>query len=512
MPEDRHSKPRRLQRIARRISFFISLALLAVPLIPFGEHLRGKWALAAIDRKHRAEQRSWQTAAVATTNLADAPIVIELSNALAGFTESLPDFPLRTTYVAPGEVRPVANLNRFVISEWAGGSRRRATTNSWRDLERAVTTNRAALNRLREYVLASDDSVRANHFRQGNAMPVTLASMKPRAGWWLSARCLTTLHAGHADGAVDDIVALIGLAELGREDPAVQSGRRHLLGRAQWLTWETIHSSGVQESSLMTLQAAWSRISCIEATVSESQSEWIRGRQTLRDLRDPDSASTRTLLGQLQPSTNDPWFDRVVGEAVLPYLLTAWAYTFGEQTEAHFAREAGVLLNTLEQGIAERSAQPWKHANDLLEQERRDAGLYSSLRIGGSHLLLQLVRLESAWELQAAIEMTRAAIALERFRVRTGRYPAALPELTPLFLSAPPNDWMSGQPLKYRTDGGKTFVLYSVGWDGLDQGGDPGLRNASRSFASMWSSRDAVWPRPATKEAITKWEQRRLAK
>jgi hypothetical protein len=64
------------------------------------------------------------------------------------------------------------------------------------------------------------------------------------------------------------------------------------------------------------------------------------------------------------------------------------------------------------------------------------------------------------------------ACALERYRLAHGEYPGTLDALVPQFIEKLPHDIIGGQPLKYRRmDDGK-FLLYSVGWDGKDDGGD----------------------------------------
>jgi len=46
-----------------------------------------------------------------------------------------------------------------------------------------------------------------------------------------------------------------------------------------------------------------------------------------------------------------------------------------------------------------------------------------------------------------------------------------------------------------------TFVLYSIGDDGVDDGGDPASRTSTRSVG--WDrGRDYVWPAPASEEEI----------
>jgi hypothetical protein len=73
---------------------------------------------------------------------------------------------------------------------------------------------------------------------------------------------------------------------------------------------------------------------------------------------------------------------------------------------------------------------------------------------------------------QSQVDLARVACALERYRLAQGSYPETLDALAPQFIGKIPNDVINGQPLHYRrTEGGK-FVLYSVGWDEKDDGGN----------------------------------------
>jgi hypothetical protein len=74
-------------------------------------------------------------------------------------------------------------------------------------------------------------------------------------------------------------------------------------------------------------------------------------------------------------------------------------------------------------------------------------------------------------EAQTGLNEVCAACALERYRLAEKHYPGTLDELTPRFAPALPKDIINGQSLKYRRlDSGK-FILYSVGWNGTDEGG-----------------------------------------
>jgi len=91
---------------------------------------------------------------------------------------------------------------------------------------------------------------------------------------------------------------------------------------------------------------------------------------------------------------------------------------------------------------------------------------------------------------QGQVDLARTACALERYRLVHGRYPATLDELTSQFISILPNDLINGQPLHYRrTDDGK-FVLYSIGWDEKDDGGQVIL---SKDGRATWEKGDWVW-------------------
>ena len=64
------------------------------------------------------------------------------------------------------------------------------------------------------------------------------------------------------------------------------------------------------------------------------------------------------------------------------------------------------------------------------------------------------------------------ALAANRFHAAHGRWPAELGELVPDFIAALPDDPFGRGPLLYRADGGGGWIIYSVGPNGVDDGGD----------------------------------------
>jgi hypothetical protein len=94
---------------------------------------------------------------------------------------------------------------------------------------------------------------------------------------------------------------------------------------------------------------------------------------------------------------------------------------------------------------------------------------------------------------QNAINMSHLACALERYRLAHNEYPETLDVLAPQFIAQIPHDVIGGKPLHYsRKDGGK-FLLYSIGWNEADDGGQIGL---SKYDYTDTTKGDWVWPNP----------------
>jgi hypothetical protein len=95
---------------------------------------------------------------------------------------------------------------------------------------------------------------------------------------------------------------------------------------------------------------------------------------------------------------------------------------------------------------------------------------------------------------QTGLDLALIACALERHRLQSGHYPDALNALTPRWVAKIPPDVITGQPLKYRVTEAGRFLLYSVGWNGSDEGGVPGVTGQKQRFDPKKG--DWVWRYP----------------
>jgi hypothetical protein len=86
---------------------------------------------------------------------------------------------------------------------------------------------------------------------------------------------------------------------------------------------------------------------------------------------------------------------------------------------------------------------------------------------------------------QTRANQVLVALALERYRMAHGAYPDTLDALKPRFIATIPHDIIGGHPLHFHRADDGAFALYSVGWNGRDDGG---LRGRSDE------DNDWVWP------------------
>ncbi len=87
------------------------------------------------------------------------------------------------------------------------------------------------------------------------------------------------------------------------------------------------------------------------------------------------------------------------------------------------------------------------------------------------------------------------ACALERYRLAQGGYPAALENLVPVYMKALPHDIINGEPYHYQLRPDGKYLLYSIGWNLVDDGGtvvyEKDSPNRREARQGDWS-----WPVP----------------
>ncbi len=94
---------------------------------------------------------------------------------------------------------------------------------------------------------------------------------------------------------------------------------------------------------------------------------------------------------------------------------------------------------------------------------------------------------------QVQLDEDRIVCALERYHLAHAAYPATLDALVPTCIDELPHDIMNGEPYHYRLNPDGTFLLYSVGWNQIDDGGKFAFTpNSTKSID--FTQGDWVWP------------------
>ncbi|MBI5802294.1 MAG: hypothetical protein HZA92_16410 [Verrucomicrobia bacterium] len=133
---------------------------------------------------------------------------------------------------------------------------------------------------------------------------------------------------------------------------------------------------------------------------------------------------------------------------------------------------------------------------DELQREHRPSKAILSHRWISNRLLPALGKaMHRACQAQGFAQLAITACALERHWLARGSYPESLGALAPEFAKQLPLDPMSGQPFHYERTADGRFRLWSVGWNGKDDGGAVGLREPAKKELDFEKG-DWVWPVP----------------
>ncbi|HVM50173.1 MAG TPA: hypothetical protein VMU04_19245 [Candidatus Acidoferrum sp.] len=315
---------------------------------------------------------------------------------------------------------------------------------------------------------------------------------------WLAGAAENDLHQRRLNDALQNLQALAALARMERQEPILvaQMVRVSVANLGLAATWEALQAPGWTEPQLEQLQRSWAQLDLLDAAERGFVGERVGGLQIAGMMRHSEGSHVFALLsGAPRPPRSKATTDDIVGEyLVLPVYKLFW-----------LDRDELFYLRNMEESITAmrllKAGRPWPEVAQRLDQITSNVNAIArspgKFRYIFSIIVLPNYQKASQMGARAEVElqMTQAAIALKRFQLRHGCLPPSLDALVPEFLPAVPFDCMAGRPLRYHTTPDGAYVLYSVGEDGVDDGGDATL--AAGMPNGMWTSRDAVWPRPA---------------
>ena len=374
-------------------------------------------------------------------------------------------------------------------------------TNTWEDLEKELAAEKDDLD---SFQSLTNHPILDFNLDYGEGYPILrhLARIKHAADW-LSAAALYDLHERRTAEACAEVHTILAIAKGQTEEPLSisQQVRDAVASVAAQVTWEILQDPNVSESDLASLQQDLESIEFVGAAKQAFLAERVINlRATEHYLQNPSNL-WRGVNG------NDEQIDR----KICKYLWQEfWAYSDEKrmmqlyqvladamrmaETNHSFQTEQGFVRTNFNRLGFEGPFMP--EGTFRIDIDPIDTRWLSSENAFDSFSLLKRTMI-----FETARNLTIVAIALKRYELQNHQLPSTLNDLTPLFLKMCLLDYMNGEPLHYQKNSDGTYLLYSVGENGVDDGGKP---SSHKWWEFYWfaHTNDLVWPQPATEAEI----------
>ncbi|HLZ53437.1 MAG TPA: hypothetical protein VKS19_03065 [Verrucomicrobiae bacterium] len=504
-----------------RLKIFIAagIVLVVAILVPVIHHYQLRAATGAYIAQLKAQGEPMELAQVipppvpAEQNSADT-----LRKAAALFDA---DQSLLETNQADG--MRMAAPGKAMICWWQPDVRDYDSTNSWDDVKTAVARNEKSFALLQQIIVRPNFDFQIKYENGVAGLDFTnfcLAASK-RAALRLETAAISDLHRSDTASAVKNLRAMLSLVKAMRDERLVicELVRIAIANIALTVNWEVLQSTNITEERLAELQNDWARLDFVRSEENALEMERVIGEITLGKWRSSNSPllqqfdlarSARESMGL--PNKNDhPWDKAEMGMEVF-----LWRYWWSYPDELRALRGYEVLMNTMRLADTNGSFQDALSSQDtaldrlgISKLNNSFDSLFSGETDFHSMLSESIVTLagvaRKVMRVEAAKQIVMTVIALKRYRLKYGNYPPNLNSLVPEFVPAIPLDPVDGQPLRYRPNADGTFLLYSVGENGKDDGGNPALEQGAEWRSDYWQNPyalDWVWPQPATPQEI----------
>jgi hypothetical protein len=505
-----------------KIVIVILLILFVLPVVfLLCERLRGQVSLARYKRVLIAKGEKLTVHDLTLPSLRGengAPEILEATKDLKEGIILPKHCPPRMKLTPPGRAIICFQEEEWV-DEWVEGK----VTNRWDQLAADLEANAATLGRIRA---ALEKPVMDNKldFSLGFRMLIPHLAPAKSLTWWFGARCQLALHEGRTRDALGDLLAQIQLPRLLAEDRVAISEllRIAIAAVARTDTWEALQAEGWTDEDLARVQQAWASHSFAAALARSLEGELVYGDSSFEMLRKSNEETIAALYGleEYLPAADSErsLWERTLqnlpgGEAVAEFLkkqvyCRVWRFAWLDQDERRYLEFMQRLLAIARSGTTNDSFVALEPAINRLHEDLACKNLYDKLRYPtpDSPLVLSGV-INKAMRAETERSLVICAIVLKRYSLRHGTLPASLDALVPEFVSSVPIDYMDGKPLKYHLNAGGAFVLYSVGADGKDDGGDATLLPDKTNLRKLWDRKDCVWPSPALPDEIAAYRK-----
>lgn len=397
---------------------------------------------------------------------------------------------------------------------------------SWDDFRQFADAQRTQADAACQAILSGPIAFNLDA-RAGNYMLLPHLVVLRNLALLLCGRTILTLHDGDQAVAWTNLLAATRLVTAWQPEPAKVSNRTrfdntHLIYD---LTWQALQTNHWPDNELAQLQAEWEsanfltnlpEISAFQCASDMKMFAYDKARELgpayrprifprpsfsdfLQEaIRDPYSVWLQ-MQSQWRRSQHSPGGLNNDEESLLLFYHDRWTEV-RKAVNTPTWKQMRSLPGVMEEPVFQPKHLQWGQLENLLNQRRMRMGL--DARLEGYSFL------ERAAKAEAERRVVITAIALERYHNKNGHYPQTLSELAPGFLQTVPTDFMDGQPLRYRLSTDGQYLLYSVGLDCVDNGGN--LQTNANNVDFYYYGRreqpsrgyDIVWPYPASADQV----------
>ena len=382
--------------------------------------------------------------------------------------------------------------NRVVVV-WEQDSLRRQSPSwqdgsyelTWEDFREVINENQSQIDSACAAILSGPIQFNLDA-SAGNYMLLPHLALLKNLTQTLEDRAMVALHDGSREAAWTNLMAATRLVTAWNPEPTrvshqVRFGDAKLVFNT---TWQVLQTNGWTDDQLERLQHEW------ESADFLSRLPEIQAFQRASDVR---------MLEQDEPALQTPEEERYEEEERLLLFYRDREIEFRKAIQAGTWMQMRELPGVTNEPVFEpRNLHRGRFAMSLNQRRMRR----QIIDLGNSFL-------GQAAESEAERRMLITVFALERYDGKYGRYPDTLQVLAPEFVKSVPVDFMTGQPLHYRAAENGHFLFYSVGLDGVDNGGTvQTLPNAEKRYARMTNTNmavpesDIVWPLAASSAQI----------
>ena len=414
-------------------------------------------------------------------------------------------------------------------------------TNSWEELESDLAEKRDAIELLHK-ISAHPEFDFGLYYETGFSLLLPHLSQFKGCAQTLGSAAALELRKGNPSEAVEHIRAMLALSSGLEREPIVvsQLARIAVVQITIGTIWDLLQSPAVTEADLRLIQTNLAALEFAAAMGRSYECERAMNSSTIERMR--ETGNVASALGLSGPrrspapasgSTLDVVIDhaeryfspKVIHDRAVE--LT-WSSTSSFQDEIISLKAMQVMvecarslqtdasyqeaLTKCDASLASLGMKPAKEDSDGLWMDQSTLSLATLHKLFTQPPLALRNSLRRVQRIEASRTLAVTAIALQRYHLIRGEYPADITALQPEFLSTIPHDPVDGQPLRYRRSPDGSFLLYSVGEDGRDDNGDPMPSDSSKKSLAWDAGRDWVWPQPATAEQIETYYQENAKK